>query len=99
MPKELPEDQKVDADPKAKGKAPAKDAKGKGAAKEEEISPEEQERLDREKAEKEEKERKLQEEWDQLDEETKHIRTSEDIFKEPCIKMANEVNINLCEKL
>jgi len=80
------------------GKAPAKDAK-KGAAKEEEVSPEELEREEKKRAEKEERERKLKEEWDQLDDETKHIRSCEDIFKEPCIKVQNSINMDKCEKL
>lgn len=96
VPKEVTEDEKAE-DPKAKGgKAPAKDAK---KAKEEEPTPEELERLEREKAEREERERKLKEEWDQLDEETRHIRHNEDIFKEPCVKMQNMVAIEKVEEL
>jgi hypothetical protein len=75
VPKELTEDQKVEADAKAGakgGKPPAKDAKKVG--KEEEPSPEELERIEKEKAEREERERQLAAEWDQLDDETKHIR-------------------------
>lgn len=74
------------------GKPPPKDAK-KGAVKEDEISPEELEKQEKERLEKEERERKLKEEWDQLDEETKHIRHNEDIFKESCIKMQNSAVI------
>lgn len=77
--------EELEAQTKTKGKAPPK--KGK----EEEITPEEQERLDKEKAEKEEEERRLQEEWDALDEETKFYRTNEDPFKEPSIKFQIEV--------
>ena len=83
VPRELSEDEKAD-DPKGKGgKPPAKDAKKK----EEEPTPEELEKLEKEKAEKEERDRKAAEEWEKLDEDTKHIRTNEDIFKEPCLKM------------
>lgn len=98
VPKELTEDQKVEVDAKnvKGGKPPPKDAK-KG--KEDEPSPEELERIEREKAEREERERQLAAEWDQLDEETKHIRLHEDIFKEPCIKMQNLVVIEQVEKL
>jgi len=97
VPKELTEDQKAE-DPKAAkgGKPPAKDAK-KG--KEEEPTPEELEKMEKEKAEREERERQLAEEWEQLDEETKHIRQNEDIFKEPCVKMQNLVVIEEVEKL
>lgn len=87
FPRQLTEEEKAEADQKqTKGKAPP--AKGK-AAKEEEVSPEELERQEKLKAEKEEADRKAQEEWDALDEETKHYRTNEDIQKEPCIKMMN----------
>ena len=48
---------------------------------------------------KEEQDRKLAEEWEQLDEETKHIRLHEDIFKEPCVKMQNLVVLEQVEKL
>jgi len=79
--RELAEDEKVD-DPKAKGgKAPAKGAKV------EEPTAEELEKLEKEKAEKEERDAKLAEEWEKLDDETKHIRSNEDIFKQPCLKM------------
>lgn len=100
VPKELTEDQKQEADAKggAKGgKPPAKDAKKGG--KEEEPSPEELERHEKEKVEREERERQLAAEWDTLDEETKHIRQNEDIFKEPCVKMQNLVIIEQVEKL
>jgi len=88
VPRELTEEEKAEADAgkaggKGGGKAPPKGAKSK----EDELSPEELERLEKEKAEREERERQLQEEWDKLDEETKHLRRNEDIFKEPCIKM------------
>ena len=99
VPKEMTEDQKAEVDTKggAKGgKPPAKDAK-KG--KEEEPTPEELERIEKERAEKEERDRQIQAEWDQLDEETKHIRQNEDIFKEPCVKMQNLVIIEQVEKL
>lgn len=96
VPKEVTEDEKAE-DTKAKGgKAPAKDAK---KAKEEEPTAEELERQEKEKADREEKERRLQEEWDQLDDETKHIRHNEDIFKEPCVKMQNMVAIQKIEEL
>ena len=95
MARELGDDEKVD-DPKAKGgKAPAKDAKKK----EEEPTAEELEKIEREKAEKEERDKKLAEEWEKLDDETKHIRTNEDIFKEPCLKMQNLVAIEKVEAL
>ena len=41
----------------------------------------------------------MAEEWDKLDEETKHIRKNEDIFKEPCVKMQNLIVIEKVEKL
>jgi len=101
VPKEMTEDEREVADAGkggAKGgKPPAKDAK-KGA-KEEEPTPEELEKAEQERLEKEEKERKLAEEWEQLDEETKHIRLNEDIFKEPCVKMQNLVVLEQVEKL
>lgn len=89
MPRELTEEEKEAAvDAKGgKGKPPAKDAK-KGAVAEE-PTPEEKERLEKEEAERKERERIQQEEWDALDEDTKHIRHSEDIFKEPCVKLQN----------
>tara|TARA_B110000285_G_C14994203_1_gene547927 strand:+ start:283 stop:636 length:354 start_codon:yes stop_codon:yes gene_type:complete len=81
VPREAGEDEKVD-DPKTKGaKAPAKGAKV------EEPTAEELEKLEKEKAEKEERDKLLAEEWDKLDDETKHIRSNEDIFKQPCLKM------------
>lgn len=87
IPRELTEQEKeeAEANAKTKGKAPPK------AKKEEEISPEEQERLDKEREQKEEQEKKLQEEWDALDEETKFYRTHEDPFKEPSIRFQIEV--------
>lgn len=97
MPRELTEEEKQAAEEAAKdkkgAKAPAKGGKGQ---KEEEPSPEELEKLAKEKAEKEERERKFMEEWNALDDETKHIRTNEDIFKQPCIKM---VNVAVMEKI
>ena len=101
VPKELTEDERAEADAgkggaKGGGK-PGKDAK-KGA-KEEEPTPEELEKAEQERLEKEERERKLAEEWEQLDEETKHIRLHEDIFKEPCVKMQNLVVLEQVEKL
>lgn len=101
IPRELTEEEKAEADAGgkggAKGKPPAKDAK-KGA-KEEEPTPEELEKMEQERLEREEKEKKLAEEWDKLDEETKHIRKNEDIFKEPCVKMQNLIVIEKVEKL
>ena len=101
VPRELTEEEKAEADAGkggAKGgKPPPKDAKKGG--KEEDPTPEELERLEKEKQEREERERKLKEEWDKLDEETKHIRHNEDIFKEPCVKMQNMVIIEKVEKL
>lgn len=101
IPRELTEEEKAEADVGgkggAKGKPPAKDAK-KGA-KEEEPTPEELEKMEQERIEREEKEKKLAEEWDKLDEETKHIRKNEDIFKEPCVKMQNLIIIEKVEKL
>lgn len=98
IPRELTEEEKADADAAGKGgkggKAPAKDAK-----KAEEPSPEEKERLEKEEEERKERERKLAEEWEKLDEETKHLRHNEDIFKEPCIKMQNLVVIGEVEQL
>ena len=55
--------------------------------------------MEQERIEREEKEKKLAEEWDKLDEETKHIRKNEDIFKEPCVKMQNLIIIEKVEKL
>lgn len=81
IPRELSEEEKEEAEANAKTKGKAPPPKGK--AKEEEISPEEQERLDKEKALKEEEQRRLQQEWDALDEETKFYRTYEDPSKEP----------------
>ena len=88
IPRELTEEEKeAAADAKGgKGKAPAKDAK-KGAA--DEPTPEEKERMEKEEAERKERERIAAEEWDSLDDETKHIRQAEDIFKEPCVKLQN----------
>ena len=89
--RELTEEEKAEVAAAANAKgakqpaAPAKDAK-KGP---EEPSKEEVERLEKEKNQKEEKERKLKEEWDSLDQETKLYRTSEDLFKQPCIKFTN----------
>lgn len=97
-PRELTEDEKAEQAAAAGGKgapagkqppAPAKDPKKGPATGPEEPSKEEQERLEKERLAKEERDRKLKEEWDQLDEETKFFRTSEDIFKQPCIKFNN----------
>lgn len=100
VPKEISEDERAALEEanKAKGKPGAKDAK-KGGAKEEEPSAEELEKMEKERLEREEREKKLQEEWATLDEETKHIRHNEDIFKEPCIKMQNTVMMEKIEKL
>lgn len=93
--RELTEEEKAEADAKnAKGgKAPAK---GK---KEEEPTPEELEKLEQARLEKEELERQKQAEWDALDEETKFIRTQEDIYKEPAIRMQNMIQVQKLEKL
>ena len=89
IPRELTESEKEEAEAaKTKGKAPP--PKGK-KGEDEELSPEEQERLEQERLEKEEEERKKQEEWDALDEDTKFYRTNEDIFKEPAVKFQIEV--------
>lgn len=98
IPKELTEEEKEQAADagKGKGKPPPKDAK---KAAEAEPTPEEKERMEKEEAERQEREAKLKEEWDKLDEETKHLRTSEDIFKEPCIKMQNLVTLSKVEAL
>jgi hypothetical protein len=99
--KEMTEDEKAEVDQSkggAKGgKPPAKDAK-KGA-KDEEPTPEDAEKAEQDRLEKEEKDRKLAEEWELLDEDTKHLRQSEDIFKEPCVKMQNMITIEQVEKL
>ena len=88
--KELTEEEKAEQDAKnVKGKAAAP-PKGKGV-KEEEPTAEELERLEKEKLAKEEREAKLKAEWDALSEEERFYRTSEDIFKEPCIKMRDLV--------
>jgi hypothetical protein len=93
VPREVAEDEKVD-DPKAKGgKAPAKGAKV------EEPTPEELEKMEKDKAEKEERDRLLAEEWEKLDDETRHIRQNEDIFKEPCLKMQNMMAIEKVEAM
>lgn len=98
VPRELTEEEKeAAADAKGgKGKPPPKDAK-KAAA--DEPTPEEKERMEKEEAERKERERLQQEEWDALDEETKHIRSSEDIFKEPCVKLQNLTVISEVEAL
>jgi hypothetical protein len=97
IPRELTEEEKEVADA---GKGGAKGGKPAGKdAKKDEPSPEEKERMEKEEEEKKEKERKAQEEWDALDEETKHLRKSEDIFKEHCIKMQNMLIINQIEAL
>jgi hypothetical protein len=100
VPKEMTEEQRREADELAKGPkgGKAKEAPKKGA-KEEEQSPEEHERMEKEREEREEIERKATEEWNKLDEETKHIRTNEDIFKLPCIKMSNVPIIKKIEEL
>ena len=49
------------------------------------------ERLEKERLAKEEREAKLKAEWEALSEEERFYRTSEDIFKEPCIKMRDLV--------
>lgn len=99
--RELNDKEKADAAEAANAKggkqppAPAKDPK-KGP---EEPSKEEVERLEKERKEKEEKERRLKEEWDSLDEETKFFRTSEDIFKQPCVKFSNLYALKKIEQL
>jgi hypothetical protein len=55
--------------------------------------------MEKERSEKELRDSKLAEEWEKLDEETKHIRTNEDIFKQPCLKMQNMVAIDKVETL
>ena len=92
MNRELTEDEKAELEAKGgKGKAPP--AKNKNA-KDDEPTAEELERQEKARLEKEERERKLAEEWESLDEEEKFFRTSEDIHKEPCIRMQNLVQIN-----
>ena len=78
-----------------KGKAPP--PKGKG--KEEEPSKEEVERIENERKSKEERETKLKAEWDALSEHEQFTRTNEDIFKEPAIKMQNNLIVKQIEKL
>ena len=82
MARQLTDEEKaeLDVDPKAKGKAPV----------EEEPTPEELEEQERLKAEKEEQERIKAEEWETLDEEEKHHRTSEDPYKSPSIQFFEE---------
>ena len=95
--RELSEEEKAEAEAKgAKGKAPP--PKGK-AAKDEEPSAEELERLEKARQEKEELERAQQAEWDALDEDTKFHRTNEDIKKEPAIRMENMVMKARLERL
>jgi hypothetical protein len=91
IPRELTEEEKEEAEAatKAKGKAPP--PKAKKGQEEEEPTPEEIEKMEKEKAEKEEIERKKQAEWEALDEETKFFRANEDPFKEPSIKFQIEV--------
>ena len=86
-PRELTEEEKAEVEAKAAkgGKAPPK---GKPAD-EKQPTPEELEKLEQERLKKEEMERQRQAEWEALDEETKFYRTSEDVFKEPSIKMQN----------
>ena len=87
MLKELTEEEKAEAE--AKNVKGGKAAPPKGKQKEEEPTPEELERLEKERLVREEKEAKLKAEWDALSEEERFYRTHEDIFKEPCIKMQN----------
>jgi hypothetical protein len=89
--KELTEEEKAEAE--AKNVKGGKAAPPKGKQKEEEPTPEELERLEKERLVREEKEAKLKAEWDALSEEERFYRTHEDIFKEPCIKMQNQVQL------
>jgi len=91
MLKELTEEEKAEAE--AKNVKGGKAAPPKGKQKEEEPTPEELERLEKERLVREEKEAKLKAEWDALSEEERFYRTHEDIFKEPCIKMQNQVQL------
>lgn len=91
MLKELTEEEKAEAE--AKNVKGGKAAPPKGKQKEEEPTPEELERLEKERLVREEKEAKLKAEWDALSEEERFSRTHEDIFKEPCIKMQNQVQL------
>ena len=90
--RELTEEEKAEQEAKTtKGGGKAAPAKGKGAVKEEEPSAEELARIANEKEAMEESKRQLQLEWDALDDDEKHYRTSEDIQKEPCIQFSNAV--------
>ena len=91
MLKELTEEEKAEAE--AKNVKGGKAAPPKGKQKEEEPTPEELERLEKERLVREEKEAKLKAEWDALSEEERFYRTHENIFKEPCIKMQNQVQL------
>ena len=95
--RELTEEEKAEADAKG-GKGKAAPPKGKNV-KDEEPTPEELEKQEKLRLEKEERDRKLAEEWESLDEEEKFFRTSEDIYKEPCIKMQNLVQLHQVDML
>ena len=95
--RELTDEEKAEAEAKG-GKGKAAPAKGKNV-KEDEPTPEELEKMEKARLEKEEREKRLAEEWEQLDEEEKFFRTNEDIYKEPCIKMQNLVQIQQVDML
>jgi hypothetical protein len=95
--KEMSEEEKAEMDAKnPKGKAAP--PKGK-AVKEEEPSEAELAKIASERELVEESKRQLALEWDTLNEDEKHFRTSEDIFKEPCVKFSNLVIVNRLETL
>jgi hypothetical protein len=95
--KEMSEEERAEMDAKnPKGKAAP--PKGK-AVKEEEPSEAELAKIATERELIEESKRQLALEWDTLTEDEKHFRTSEDIYKEPCVKFSNLVIMNRLETL
>ena len=96
--KELTEEERAEADAKNVKGGKAAPPKGKGA-KEEEPTPEDLERQEKERIAKEERDAKLKAEWDALSEQEQFYRTHEDIYKEPAIKMQNPVELARVEEL
>ena len=97
QPRELTEEEKAEQEAKGAkgGKAPPK---GKNP-KDDEPTPEELEKQEQARLEKEELERQRAAEWETLDEETKFFRTNEDIYKEPSIRMHNQVSQRRLDQL
>eukprot|EP00347_Sterkiella_histriomuscorum_P008804 403343688 len=92
IPRQLTEEEKVEAEnsKNKKGAAPAKDPKKKGQ--EDEVSPEEKERLEKEQQQKEEDFKQKQSTWEGLDEHWKFITYAEDPFREPKVKFISDEN-------